>query len=137
MATLNTAQEIFDFVVRHLRQQNEKALYCDACVYRLQLENGKVLKCAAGCLIKDEYYTDAIEGEAPCQINLALINGIYEINDSIKKALERSGVHTSHENLRLIRELQILHDMDEVQDWEQSFQEIAEKHSLTHSPVSR
>jgi len=55
-----TAQEIFDTVVRHLHTQGKMA--CDhdlGCRYRT--DDG--LRCAVGCLIKDDEYDPAMEGK--------------------------------------------------------------------------
>jgi len=56
------AQEIFDKVVAHLRQQGEASAEIDEetadvyCRYRAVSSTGKHLMCAAGCLIPDEIY---------------------------------------------------------------------------------
>lgn len=53
-----TNQEIFDKVTLHLLTQNEKSIGVDGtCKYR---QND--LKCAVGCLIEDEDYTEKMEG---------------------------------------------------------------------------
>ena len=53
-----TSQEIFDKVLNHLREQKVRAWNEEekACKYRVEVEDGKVLKCAAGCLIDDDEY---------------------------------------------------------------------------------
>jgi len=63
LATLEqaTAQEVFDQVYRHLIKQNQKCIKEDKCLYRYETEEGNVLKCAAGCLISDEEYTEKFE----------------------------------------------------------------------------
>lgn len=56
---LPTQQDVFDYAIRHLREQNQPALSpIGGCAYR-----GKDgLMCAVGCLISDEHYSVRIEG---------------------------------------------------------------------------
>src|ERR1700690_1772536 len=97
-------QELFDTVVAHLRQQNAQSLKHGACAYRG--DDGK--KCAAGCLIPDEEYNPTMEGW-----NVT-------INSSILNLLGDNG-----ENMRLLLQLQHVHDMQDVEEWEACFQDIA------------
>lgn len=61
-----TAQEIFNTVVAHLRQQKKRAMVYNEdnglaqCLYRAP--DG--LKCAVGCLIPDGAYKPSFEGNA-------------------------------------------------------------------------
>jgi hypothetical protein len=56
---MKTDQQTFDFVVTHLRKQNQPAVdpIGGNCMYRYES-----LSCAAGCLIPDELYTPDLEG---------------------------------------------------------------------------
>lgn len=96
-------QEIFDTVSVHLLTQNEKSQESDfyrSCLYRGP--NG--LKCAVGCLIKDEFYESSLENyiaDSFCVIN----------------ALELSGIVISEEIECLLIGLQNIHDTQEVSDW--------------------
>lgn len=65
LATLHeyTAQEVFDYISRHLLSQGEKCREFDddmnpVCVYR----NSENQSCAAGCLISKSEYGLAFEG---------------------------------------------------------------------------
>lgn len=90
-------QEIFDFVVNHIRKQGGPALNNLSCAYRT--EDG--LKCAAGCLIADEVY--AVYGKD--------IEGEIVTNYRVAMALKNSGIDVDDRlKLRLITELQGAHD---------------------------
>lgn len=56
---VNTDQEAFDAVVRHLRAQNRQASWDGACVYRSQAGTS----CAIGGLISADDYHPSIEGK--------------------------------------------------------------------------
>lgn len=87
-----SAQEVFDFIVRHILDQGEPAIKgngpdANYCQYRT--ENG--LSCAAGCLIPDEDYEASMEEKRWPQI--AEENGvlhhkllIYSLQDAHDKA---------------------------------------------------
>ncbi len=54
-----TKQEMFDTVATHLFSQGKQALYGDGtCAYR----GDEGTKCAIGCLIPDDVYTEDMEG---------------------------------------------------------------------------
>ena len=60
---LATEQQVFDQAARHMLTQNAKALaWSGGCQYRLELDDGTVLKCAVGCFIADDEYSSEIEG---------------------------------------------------------------------------
>lgn len=52
-------QEVFNKVVRHLLTQKQKARVGTTCMYKTP----EGLKCAVGCLIPDELYSQDIEGK--------------------------------------------------------------------------
>ena len=111
-----TSQEVFDQVVTHLRQQGEKSIsnvIPHQCLYRYKKEDGTTLKCAAGCLISDEEYV-AKRMEGSCWLDLHKM--------------------TPHRHEGLIHSLQVCHDDNEVRDWEQKFQLIADEFNLTYTP---
>ncbi len=104
-----TSQAIFDKVANHLLKQGKKAVNTKGqnpegyCVYRTP--DG--LKCAAGCLIADEHYSEHLE-------NYDIFHG------PVDDALERSiGVNSSTDGgaFSLIRELQVIHDNQEPKEW--------------------
>lgn len=66
MKTLTSKQKVFDYIIKHLRKQNAKSLlprdltkdtFGPSCAYKGMGD----MKCAVGCLIEDEEYTDEIE----------------------------------------------------------------------------
>jgi hypothetical protein len=63
---VNTNQDAFDAVVRHLKAQNRQASWDGACAYRTP----SGLKCAIGALIDDDCYTKSLEGVAANKLEL-------------------------------------------------------------------
>lgn len=61
----STKREIFEYVVTQLWRQGEQAYdeMQDACAYRWETDDGRVLKCAAGHLIEDDIYDPLMEGK--------------------------------------------------------------------------
>lgn len=116
-----TSQEVFNRVVRHLLTQNEQSKLQDMCCYRLEVEDGKVLKCAVGCLIPDEHYDIRIEGAAV----LPNINGSTRL---LWNALNKSGIARRHE--RLLSELQHCHDDFLPSLWRWKLERIAAEYCL-------
>jgi hypothetical protein len=113
---MKTMQEIFDEVCNHLITQNQRALNETAnCVYRA--ENG--LKCAAGCLIKDEHYSPALE-------MLGADEGV------VTQALEKSGVPAEYNEL--VFDLQSVHDNTPVSFWKKSLRQVAGVYELQEPP---
>ena len=97
--------DVFNKVSEHLLAQNEQALDAnEECVYRS--ETG--LKCAVGCLIKDEFYFESLEYSSLSKTG------------AIAKALKRSGVVLTREMLDLLIRLQKLHDRTEPEEWKEA-----------------
>ncbi len=101
MITLTTlpqasAQEVFDQVAIHLLTQGEKSVNGESCFCRYKSDNN--LKCAAGCLIADEEYVPKMDSG-------------YNWHNLVAEEL----VPDNHCNL--IRQLQIIHDQTNVEDW--------------------
>lgn len=116
MTTTMTRQEVFTKVVMHLREQKVQSGEMDedglwVCKYR----GPNNTKCAAGCLIADEHYDNAMENR-DCFV------------DSIERALVASGVSKS--DMQLVRELQILHDTREPESWKTAFIKMADHFGL-------
>lgn len=112
----HTEQQVFDFVVAHLRKQGEQSKNSNGCAYRGYNEAGDTLMCAAGCLISDDQYTEQMD----------------DMEDTTWGALVDSDIAPdAHESL--IRELQIVHDRDRPA-WEHGFQLVANKFNLTLEP---
>ena len=101
-------QEILDRVSKHLFKQNERAVDEEgSCKYRL----GN-LKCAAGILISDCDYSPEME------MYLARTLPYFP----------ESGY--SDDEIKLISELQSIHDMSSVSLWKFKLKELAIKHDL-------
>ena len=65
--TLVDKQEIFDYVVNHLRQQGGPALnFYGDCAYR----GGDDTMCAVGCLLADDEYVPGFEGTSAKELEL-------------------------------------------------------------------
>lgn len=103
-----SAQEIFDYVARHLARQGRKSMYEKECRYR---GPGNTM-CAVGCLIKDNEYYPAMEGRT--------MNGII----LPPRFLE----HTN-----LLRQLQLVHDSVDVEEWPQVLRGVAAQFHLNTS----
>lgn len=123
-----TLQAIYDRVKSHLLTQNAKSQLVPAnvddentiCAYRGEGDR----RCAIGCLITDECYTEALEGKT-------LAN-----HKTVVNALVCSGVIDPHEQrssprATLLVELQRMHDRREVSEWSDSLRRLAIEHSLT------
>jgi len=109
-----TLQEIYDKVAKHLLAQNERSMSDKAqgCAYRG--ENGAM--CAIGCLIKDEYYSEAMEGG---NIRSVLV----------QSALFYSGIN--HHAFKMLSELQRIHDLGDIHEWRDDIIALADVYSLT------
>jgi hypothetical protein len=108
-------QEIFDTVAKHLFKQGKRAWRdTKGCEYRS--EDGSM--CAVGCLIPDDLYHPSMEG--------------YPVQD-IAESVEFLG----SENLELLAELQLTHDM--VFHWKSELTmkaelaSVAKKHEINPS----
>lgn len=122
-----TAQEVFDQIVAHLRVQGKKSILdhqgMEVCAYRsLDPVDGKVLKCAVGCLIKDEEYDPLMEATNVYHI----LRKMATISPSLRERLEH------HHNL--LTSMQEVHDGFPVERWESQFHAVASFHGVTYTP---
>ena len=119
-----TNQEIFDKVLTHLRKQGKRAIDVndEVCMYRGH-EPGT--SCAAGCLIKDEFYSKEFEG---CIVNSANDRGI-----KLRQALQDSGV--TPDQFDLVRDLQSTHDNIDPDRWENQFKITSTKFNLIYTAI--
>lgn len=111
-----TAQEVFDKVATHLLTQNKRSLreefgFVNGCAYR----GDSNLKCAAGCLIPDEEYDEAMEGAGimvqagrPCSLATSIL---------IKRGYK--------DHLGLISTLQTVHDTTDPTEWGYELKRVA------------
>ena len=112
---MKTTLDVFNKVSEHLLRQNEQALDEDGeCAYRS--ETG--LKCAVGCLIKDEFYSEDFEGLYAVGCNSG------EWITPIKNALELSGVPITEDVKDLVEQLQLLHDRTLPEVWEEELEKL-------------
>lgn len=131
---MKTKQQIFDQVVDHLLTQKVQSMgEYDTCKYRMTLDDGKVLKCAVGCLIPDDKYHPNMEGDV--HHLMTLINGSNYIGE-IAIANPNPEVFTD-ENESFLQDLQYIHDKDNstVLEWASDLQDYAEKIGLEYRGV--
>lgn len=111
-------QEIYNKVRAHLLKQGKRSFYTcgdsQICAYRSPDD----LKCAVGCLILDQYYTNSSEGFVCTSSNVVT-------------ALSASGVDMGEDGTRsLLLQLQSLHDYRDCTAWESALDDIAEEFGL-------
>jgi len=136
-----TAQQVFDHVVNHLRQQKVRSVtrmyfpdnspsdgndnltvgsninYQDNCSYRTPYG----LKCAIGCLITDEEYRPEMEG-------CSNINSLLDAEIAPASLKERLLPHK-----QLLMALQTIHDGRPPESWEKHLSYYAERSQLNYS----
>lgn len=123
-----TKQETFDIIVNHLRKQSKKSEHWNdyheftECLYR----GPDGLKCAVGCLIPDENYSEDMEGTG-IQTELNLIK--YNMAPS---KVDRILMNLGHD-IDLCSDLQAVHDWCGVEDWEGHLERVAINHSLIYT----
>ena len=132
-----TAQEIFDTVLTHLREQGKAAKGRDGdCQYR----GTRGTACAVGCLIPDELYNPLIEGLSVDQIFKAAMPEHRQHQARARRPiLARIANHLGAENLTLLCELQDAHDIDlfnsGLDAWAKEMHRIARAFDLKYTPV--
>ncbi len=106
-------QETFDRVVAHARKQQAKSITDNiGCSYR----GPEGLMCFAGCLIPNEDYVPQME-------SLRASRGIVE------NCLTNLGYSPV-----LVEQLQMIHDRNEPEMWEDKFREFAANYQLVYVP---
>ena len=94
-------KKIFDRVKTHLLAQDERSRHSNGvCAYHAF--DG--LKCAVGCLITEDAYSEEFEGRAVA-------------DDPVKGALEDSGISLDHDTLSMLIHLQSIHDDEAPNRW--------------------
>lgn len=106
-----TLQELFDKVATHLLTQNAKA---DDGNNHCQYRTNTGLMCAAGCLLDAESYKKVNEG--------------MPVNNHSNRGLFESIIGES--NIGHLRQLQSIHDCDEVENWPDKLAEFAKDNYL-------
>jgi hypothetical protein len=116
---MNT-QELFDKVATHLLTQNAKAQDAlGGCVYKA--DDGKM--CAVGCLIDAKFYNGDLEGKGISMgdSGMAVYNAVrYSIGDDI-----------TPRQVRMLQDLQDIHDDYPTEDWPEELQNLAEEYDLS------
>lgn len=127
-----TAQQVFDFVVAHLRKQGRKSQIVyrhssgGSCQYRMAAEDdGTCLRCAAGCLMADSEYVAGREGNS-----WAYLSGVYGSSAPPELKVPRSHAF-------LIKQLQDVHDNLSVEGWEDGLKKVASVNNLEYVPVEK
>ena len=110
-------REIFDRVKTHLLAQGEKALrggepygsgkHGSGCAYHAQ----SGLKCAVGCLITEEAYSEELEGETADDLG-------------VKYALVASGIIDDPVTIDMLGKLQSIHDDEAPNRWEHALDNL-------------
>lgn len=109
-----TALELFETVKNHLLKQNKRSTKNDTfCLYK----NPEGLKCAIGVLIKDEFYKKGFEG-------FQLV-GDKKIQKAVELSIQRNLLEAE---IRMLDELQFLHDNVDEEDWAEGLKEIYDKY---------
>jgi hypothetical protein len=116
---MNTLQ-VFNKVEDHLLSQGERSVkYLEVCVYRGEYG----MSCAIGCLIKDEFYHEGLEG-----IAMWADEKEHERQMLLEEALIKSGIDLKPATTYMLSDLQYLHDEKKPQDWEQELQKLRAKY---------
>ena len=110
-------QVVFDRVVNHLLTQNKRSVSKFEYGIDNAYHSDEGLKCAIGCLINDEVYKSDIEGHSIDEVEV-----IY--------SLVNSGIKTDRKIIRLLQELQRIHDDVYIAQWRYSLKKVASKFRL-------
>ena len=109
---MNRSKEIFRKISRHLLTQNERSMVEEDCFYR-QPETG--LSCAIGCLIDNDHYSVSLEGQTAHEL-------------PVQKAISDSlGFELAYEVIRILMDLQHLHDYHPTTEWVKQLDLLADE----------
>lgn len=116
LANLKTDEQVYKYVRDFLINQNKKSENRnDGCAYRGEDNT----KCAIGCLILDEFYDETFEGGLP---NKETGTRGKRIIEAISKSLPNWTF-----NMKLIENVQEIHDTYEPDSWKYEFNRREEK----------
>ncbi len=110
-----TSQTAFNKIANHLIEQGCPALDDCKCKYRLTLLEGKILKCAIGCLIPDNLYHPDMEGK-----RVGTLFGTYP---KLKELLNQV-------KYQLLFDLQDVHDSGIPENWKKQLIVTAGRYKL-------
>lgn len=131
-------KQVFETVKNHLLQQKVRAEKANGlCAYK----TSDGLKCAVGCLIKEEFYNHYFEGfgfrlsppnavvllgDAPLPEECSLSQGRVIID-----ALKKSGVAVeTEEDIAFLADLQEIHDSEQPNQWGYALDKLQAKYNL-------
>lgn len=122
-----TKQEIFNKVVEVMASQKfERSMSGHHCAYRGEAG----MKCAAGALIKDEFYNKKFEGASVFSEIPPSIGPLKAKTIALDEAMANSGI--PKEELQFVGDLQIAHDSGHRPELMRGYLlKIAENHALT------
>lgn len=123
MSDTMTTQEVFDTVYKHLMTQKAQSLDFEELNCKYRGEDG--MKCAIGCLIKDEEYRPEMEEKTVLKM-LA-----YARTVGIKTLADRLEPHAI-----LLERLQTIHDRRDEEEWRESLAVVAQEYELTIPEMS-
>lgn len=106
-----TLQEIYDKVRAHLLTQNAKSIGPGGCRY--YGPNG--LKCAVGCLVPPDKYSEGIEDQS-----------VFDIRDHLQDDIPKEDLNLDY----MLQDLQSCHDNHYPVLWPSVLDEIAHKYGL-------
>ena len=115
-----TKQQTFDMVVEGLRKQGCKSMTeeGEVCMYR----GAGGTKCAAGMLISDEDYKPEFE--------FKILEKVESTNSAANEL--RACIGKNHD-IELVRDLQLIHDVYNIEEWEHQWKNTALGHNLVYT----
>ena len=102
---------VFRKVAYHLLTQNKKSESEDACWYKFDTD--PAIRCAIGCLIRDQYYNKDLEGKSVDDI---------EVQNALSSSLKEP---ITNRDRIFLSELQMIHDYVPVKDWDKELNQFA------------
>ena len=113
--------QVFKKVEDHLLSQGEQSMKYpfDVCAYRGEYG----MSCAIGCLIKDEFYYEGLEG-----IAMWADEKEEDRQMLLEEALIKSGIDLNSTMTHMLSDLQSLHDTVRPEVWKQRLQKLRVKY---------
>ena len=117
-------QSLFDTIAKHLLTQNQQAVEMVAVdgevVKKCRYRSSDGLKCAVGCLIKDDLYDIRFEGSC------------VSWNPGLRHILQESlGRAVYEQEIVLLADLQEVHDDLLPSKWPEALADVAKRYGLT------
>lgn len=136
-----TNEWIFNTVANHLVRQNRQSLRktdeLNKCAYRS--DDGTNCKCAMGVLIPDDKYDPIFEGYS-LHSRINRLAGYGDLTNVCEPVLVLATIfkdlNYSNDNMRLVLELQFIHDNVPVKEWNSHLEEFAKSYNITWSKAA-